>query len=673
MTVHYKNYILLLFLFFCSIEAWAQNSTPLLDSLVQYAKLLRNQKEVTDTSARTQVIKNAEVLAAQAQNPEEKLFAYKIRGAAHTLRKQKPKAWFWYKRALKLSRELNDKHQEANICYNLSHFLMDAGQQDSALVYAERALEIDEQREKPIYSGYDLVQIGDIYMQMHHPKQAKHYFTRARQVFEKASFPFGRLLVLEKLAALSLKENQTQPALLHYKAMHSLADSLSQDNFALKALNEAIKVSEKNKDYKSIRRYITHSQQYLDSKDVAPSVLATAYSLSAAQEQRAKRYYRAIVHEQKALKINTELDDNEAQVENHKRLAEIWLALDEAQEAYAALTLAFEKLRLSKNKESQLNLKEAELRFALNLTQKELELTLEKEAEERQQNTIIYSLIGVTITLMGIILSFVYRLAHQRKSSIKNLEKNNMIINQKNEELKELNEVLDAYSSTVSHDLRSPINSMLGLLEVAKHDDDQTLREIYFPMFEKNLHKLRNFIEDLLAHTKNQRQALKPKLIELDLLISEVMEQVIPQDGEVAGKVEITGSKEFTSDPVYLQLILNNLISNAVNYKDSRKEKPYVKVKVEVEPEKLHITVSDNGLGIPEAQQGKVFEMFHRVHTGLPGTGLGLHIVQTAVKKLQGELKLESTEGKGTTFQMQFPLLAVNTTQAPSNEEELVS
>jgi len=514
-----------------TFPAYGQENSPLLDSLQHYEQLLRKQQRLSDTSSRAHITQRAEAFAAQAALQPEQLLAYKIRGTIHALKKEKPKAWFWYKRALQVAKELGEKREEANICYNLSNFLVEAGQPDSALVYSERALRIDKAGDNPIYTGYDLVQLGGIYAQMQHPKEAAEFLNEAKNIFEKASFPVGRLLALEKLAELSAKQGRSEEAISFYKDVYTLADSLTQHDFALNALNQIIIILQANKEYGKIRRYLVRSQHYHDKKNISGATLATSYSLSAREEQRAKRFHRGILREQKALKINTELGNNEAQIENYKRLASLWMAIGDSGEAYSALQLAFGKLKNVRSEENQVNLKEAELRFALNLTQKELELNLEKEEEEQRLNQIIYGFIALVAVLMLTILFFMYRLAHQRKNAIKTLEKNNAIINQKNEELKELNEVLDAYSSTVSHDLRSPINSMLGLLEVAKHDDDQTLREIYLPMFEKNLHKLRDFIEDLLAHTKNQRQALKPKLIELDLLISEVMEQVIPQDG----------------------------------------------------------------------------------------------------------------------------------------------
>lgn len=206
------------------------------------------------------------------------------------------------------------------------------------------------------------------------------------------------------------------------------------------------------------------------------------------------------------------------------------------------------------------------------------------QAENRIQKLRIleYSLLFLGLFLLLLEAMFIFRpfakvLNEKTLALHENIEELELI----NTELKAINQILDTYTYTVSHDLRSPINAMLGLIDLIKDEDDnQALRETYLPLLEKSLKKQRAFIDDLFEHTKSQQKELSPQSITLEPLIAEIMEQLTPENGQVKGVLEINGSADFITDPVYLQLILNNLISNAVKYKDREKEKSHVRIKI---------------------------------------------------------------------------------------------
>ena len=128
------------------------------------------------------------------------------------------------------------------------------------------------------------------------------------------------------------------------------------------------------------------------------------------------------------------------------------------------------------------------------------------------------------------------------------------------------------------------------------------------------------------------------------------------EDSESIEKIiNITDEAPFYSDPVRLGVIFNNLISNAIKYRDSGKDKSFIKITISITPEQCSISFKDNGIGISEGLQEKIFDMFFRATERSDGAGLGLYIVKETIEKLDGSIAVESTFGEGTAFNIDIP------------------
>jgi hypothetical protein len=120
---------------------------------------------------------------------------------------------------------------------------------------------------------------------------------------------------------------------------------------------------------------------------------------------------------------------------------------------------------------------------------------------------------------------------------------------------------------------------------------------------------------------------------------------------------KINVNHTFYSDPSRLLMVFNNIISNAVRYRDKWKDDSYLEIDILVDEKKACIKFSDNGVGIAKEYIGNVFKMFYRATTDSKGSGLGLYIVKSAVDKLHGTIQVESEFGQGTTFTIEIPNL----------------
>ena len=236
-------------------------------------------------------------------------------------------------------------------------------------------------------------------------------------------------------------------------------------------------------------------------------------------------------------------------------------------------------------------------------------------------------------------------LQHQSK-----LENQNIALSKANKEL-------DYFFYAISHDLRSPLTSVLGLIELMKMEDDPKTINNYLNLQESSIRKMNDFIFDIIHIAKNARQKLESDKINFQQLVSDILSQhEFNEDSQQIQKdIDIQEDTAFYSDSTRLKIILNNLISNAIQYSNTTREHPLIKIKINTSANNAKIVIWDNGLGIPEEFQKKVFEMFFRGTDTKPGTGLGLYMVHEIVTKLGGSLVLKSEIGEFTEFTIILP------------------
>jgi signal transduction histidine kinase len=130
------------------------------------------------------------------------------------------------------------------------------------------------------------------------------------------------------------------------------------------------------------------------------------------------------------------------------------------------------------------------------------------------------------------------------------------------------------------------------------------------------------------------------------------------EDAEsVRSIINIEASEAFYSDYSRLLIIFNNIIANAVRYRDKWKNDSFLKIDIQVSAERAMITLSDNGIGIRDEYIDKIFKMFFRANAESKGSGLGLYIVKSAIEKLTGTIQVYSKIGEGTTFVIEVPNL----------------
>lgn len=228
-----------------------------------------------------------------------------------------------------------------------------------------------------------------------------------------------------------------------------------------------------------------------------------------------------------------------------------------------------------------------------------------------------------------------------------------------NEELVKVNQEMDSFIYSVSHNLRAPLMSVLGLVDLAKREDQDRGNHLqeYFTMMNHSIARLDDTLKEILDYSRNSRQQIVHQKIDFRKVIEDSLERLKYLEGYDSMQTNITIKSDgaFYSDEYRLTVIMNNLVSNAINYQDRGKASCILNIGVIINKERALVRVEDNGIGIPKEFLVKIFNMFFRGTVKSKGAGLGLYIVKETVNKLNGLVKIESEYGKGTLVELELP------------------
>ena len=228
----------------------------------------------------------------------------------------------------------------------------------------------------------------------------------------------------------------------------------------------------------------------------------------------------------------------------------------------------------------------------------------------------------------------------------------------KNEELSKINGELDNFVYSVSHDLRTPLLAVKGLVNLIDfHQGDELENLEFFRLIEASIDRMDDTIKEILDYSRNARLQIQPEKVNLEKIIRDAYDDVrFYSSHPVSLQLNIGNDLFFESDKYRLNTVIKNVIGNAVKYADDLKADSYVAVSTYRIGNELHISISDNGIGIDAINLNRVFDMFFRASEKTTGTGLGLYISKEIMLKLNGEISIESAIGIGTTVHISLPV-----------------
>ncbi|MDX1905431.1 MAG: HAMP domain-containing sensor histidine kinase [Bacteroidia bacterium] len=227
-------------------------------------------------------------------------------------------------------------------------------------------------------------------------------------------------------------------------------------------------------------------------------------------------------------------------------------------------------------------------------------------------------------------------------------------LSQSNQALKKINEAMDNYVYAASHNLKSPVSNIEGLLYILR--EQITQGEVPDPgildRIQHSVHKVQASIQNLTEVIKMQKSPYEDKAL---LRISDLVALIQQENEMIIHRAGATIELALTIDELYysanaLKSILYNLITNAIKYADPRRL-PQIRISTRASAAGVVLEVQDNGLGIDLDQHGQhLFGLFKRMHNHVEGSGIGLYFTKELIEKLGGHISVESTVGVGSVF-----------------------
>lgn len=241
---------------------------------------------------------------------------------------------------------------------------------------------------------------------------------------------------------------------------------------------------------------------------------------------------------------------------------------------------------------------------------------------------------------------------------ITEIVKQQSIIERHAQQLEALNKELEAFSYSVSHDLRAPLRAIDGYVSILEEDfanafDAEGKRLL--TSVQRNAKHMGLLIDDLLEFARLGKKPIEKTNINMNTLVSDIVNN-IKQTTIHTATINISDLHPVKGDYALMKQVIVNLISNAIKY-SSKKPDPVVNISSRIEDEHVVVTIADNGAGFDMRYAGKLFGVFQRLHnrSEFEGTGVGLAMVQRIITKHGGTIHADSEQGKGATFWFKIP------------------
>lgn len=545
--------------------------------------------------------------------------------------------------ALKIAEHLEVKKTRAELYNSLAWIHKDERNFQTGIEYIEKALTLHREMGDKKGEAATLNTLGNIYNLRGEYDQALENLSLSLQLRREIGYSRGESSSLFNIGLIKQK-------LGNYAAAKDYYQQSLDINLGLGLISELAYEYNALASIAIIEGDIKTATKYLESASETIQQYPNDYSLSRTYELYAQVY-----------EAQGRYADAFQSLKHHKALADSLFNVEKS------------KLILSMQSSSELEAKENEIAL-LNANY------LAQDAKIRQQSILIYS-ISAGLLLLSIIAYVILLYSRSKTKANRMLIKFNEEISEQKENLKEANDKiyrinqklealvrertaklrtayheLDTFFYKSSHDFRRPLTTFMGLAEVAKVTvkDEQALI-----LFEK-VNETAKSLDKMLAKLQSISYVGSQELVFKEVFFRGIVESIISaMEDEIRSKnlnitYEFNTSGPFKSYPLYISLILENLIENAIYFQAA--DKPHIHISTRnLGDNYIEIKVHDNGSGIPLEFQPKIFDMYFRASERSKGNGLGLYIVKKAVDRLKGSITVESAYGQGTTFTVKLP------------------
>jgi signal transduction histidine kinase len=231
------------------------------------------------------------------------------------------------------------------------------------------------------------------------------------------------------------------------------------------------------------------------------------------------------------------------------------------------------------------------------------------------------------------------------------------LLQERDDELAKVNRRMEKFLYSASHDLRSPLASIMGLTNLMRMETHEPVLLSYIGKIDESTARLEKIVRDLVGFTRISYQRPDSKKIDFTKLVWDIIDghKAEPAFRTIRFDVQSDEAFPFFADYDRLEIILENIIANAIHFYDPIKTHSLIRITMAGEGQHVRMDILDNGIGIAAEHHHNIFNMFFKASERSRGAGLGLYIVKEAVDKLQGHVQVESEIGFGSLFRVVLP------------------
>ena len=575
----------------------------------------------------------------------------------------------YYQEALRYAEEMGSSMMIAKAHNNIGNIYFRQGNYSDALQQYLGALRIFEKQENPALIAAAYLNIGSVYSTQQDYKEALDYYNRALTLCQKVNNKPYLSAIYNGLGELNSELGNYQQAEEQYQAAFDIAQEMGGQSDAAVSLSNLGRIAYYQKNYAlALTRYQRALSIQEEAQDQSSMITSLGRIGQAYQQQQ--RYDLATDYAQRGLAMAQKTGAKKEITEIARSLSEMY----EQQRDYQP-ALTYHKL-YNQYQDSLVNEEKAktieQVKFAHQLERKNLENNWLKVQNgwQTQQVTLQTRIKNFFIagTILLLLLAFVLLRSQRKERSI------NRLLNQKNQEILAIHAQVDAQKqvleasnrskdklfSLISHDMRSPLNSLQGLLSLFQ-DGNLSRREVneLLPEITHRLDHTNEMLDNLLLWARSQMQGLRPHPKPGDLAVA-VQEAVQLSEQQAKNKGvriqnEVASPFMIRADHTMVESVLRNLLTNAIKFTPHGGT---VTIQSTTDHDYAWVYISDTGVGISPEDQEKLFSENHTTQgtVGERGTGLGLKLTKEFVESNGGELRVESILGEGSTFTFSLPL-----------------
>lgn len=575
--------------------------------------------------------------------------------------------------SLQLAFVLNDTSSISLSHNNIGNYYYELGEYDEAYFYFTQAYRLLQQSAKTasdtLYMNIALHNVGRVFKELGQFEVALRHLRLSQKISEEINDLEGRPYSLDEIGDVELRKQN------YDSALHYLTSSIREGRRIIaKEPFTSIKELQPKTFSKIAKTYLFKGDYdkafaYYDSTFKIHELTGNKYGIAEVELGRGavfikqEKYEEAMRYIEKALTLAREINARILEIACYNQLSILW----EKRGDYRKSLEYFKQYKVLDDSlfsnEMQQKLLRDQIRFETATRDDQIAVLTKSEEEKKSElkkTEFIRNILVVAVALTAILLLSVYRSGQRRKQINSLLLQHQEEMEKRSKELEQLNEVKDKFFSIISHDLRSPINALAGLMDlmdkgaIAPHELPVAIKELRV-----RFNHTRSLMNNLLDWTVLQmdKMNLQAGNVPLFKIVEENIELMSSiQNKKISMVNKVPQNAIGYADSNTINLVIRNLMTNSVKFTNDGGE---IVVSAELKGNEWVMSVRDNGIGMSGDIQKKLFDKINPYSTrgtaNEKGTGLGLILCKEFVEKNGGRIWAESEENKGSTFWFTVP------------------